>query len=135
MVSEITSYLTVCSTVEANNKENSKDLHYCLLVLGMLQQLVVSQITSLTIVYSIIDSGTDERKHKSSASLAFVRGIHQWPVNSPHKGPAMRKMFPIDDAIMKQWSLCPDFISHYKNLHDICIYSVMYKITTPPLTH
>ena len=23
---------------------------------------------------------------KSSGSLAFVRGIHRWPVNSPHKG-------------------------------------------------
>ena len=25
-------------------------------------------------------SGTDQRKHLSSASLAFVRGIHWWPV-------------------------------------------------------
>ena len=31
-----------------------------------------------------------------SASLAFVRGIHRWPVNSPHKGPATRKKFPFD---------------------------------------
>ena len=31
------------------------------------------------------------RKHQSSASLAFVRGIHRWPVNSPHKGPVTRK--------------------------------------------
>ena len=35
-----------------------------------------------------------------SASLAFVRGIHRWPVNSPHKGPVTRKMFPFDDVIM-----------------------------------
>ena len=27
-------------------------------------------------------SGADQRKHQSSASLAFVRGIHRWPVNS-----------------------------------------------------
>ena len=33
-------------------------------------------------------------------SLAFVRGIHRWPVNSPHKGPVTRKMFPFDDVIM-----------------------------------
>ena len=46
---------------------------------------MVSQITSLTIVYSAIYSGTDQRKHQSSASLVFVRGIHRWPVNSPHK--------------------------------------------------
>ena len=38
--------------------------------------------------------------HQSFASLAFVRGIHQWPVNSPHKGPVTRKMFPFDDVIM-----------------------------------
>ena len=41
----------------------------------------------------------DQRKHKSSASLAFVRGIHRWPVNSPHKGPVTRKMFSFDDVI------------------------------------
>ena len=29
-----------------------------------------------------------------------VRGIHRWPVNSPHKGPVTRKMFPFDDVIM-----------------------------------
>ena len=38
--------------------------------------------------------------HQSSASLAFVRGIHMWPVNSPHKGSVTRKMFPFDDVIM-----------------------------------
>ena len=45
-------------------------------------------------------SGTDQRKHQSSASLAFVRGIHRRPVNSPHKWPVTRKMFPFDDVIM-----------------------------------
>ena len=54
----------------------------------------------LTIVYSIVYSGTDQGKHQSSASLAFVRGIHRAPVNSPHKGPVTRKMFPFDDVIM-----------------------------------
>ena len=46
---------------------------------------MASQITSLTIVYSTVYSGVDQRKHQSSASLAFVRGIHRWLVNSPHK--------------------------------------------------
>ena len=62
---------------------------------------IVSQITSLTIVYSTVYSGADQRKHQSSASLAFVWGIHRRPVNSPHKGPATRKMFPFNDVIMK----------------------------------
>ena len=42
----------------------------------------------------------DQRKHQSSALLAFVRGIHRRPVNSPHKGPVTRKMFPFHDVIM-----------------------------------
>ena len=54
---------------------------------------MASQINSLTIVYSTVYSGADQRKHQSSASLAFVREIHRWPVNSPHKGPVTRKMF------------------------------------------
>ena len=62
--------------------------------------MMASQITSLTIVYSTVYSGTDQRKHRRSASLAFARGIHRWPVNSLHKGPVMRKKFPFDDVIM-----------------------------------
>ena len=59
-----------------------------------------SQITSLTIVYLTVSSGADQRKHQSSASLAFVRGIHRWPMNSPHKWPVTREMFPFDNVIM-----------------------------------
>ena len=54
---------------------------------------MATQITSLTIVYSTVYSGADKRKHQSSASPAFMRGIHRWPVNSPHKCPVTRKMF------------------------------------------
>ena len=57
-------------------------------------------IASLTIVYSPVFSGAYQREHQSSASLAFVRGINRWPVNSPHKGPVTQKMFPFDDVIM-----------------------------------
>ena len=62
---------------------------------------MASQITSLTIVYSSVYSGADQRKDQSSASLAFVRGIHRQPVNSLHKGPVTQKMFPFDDVIME----------------------------------
>ena len=61
---------------------------------------MASQITKLMIVYSAVYSGADQRKHQSSASLDFVRGIHRWPVNSPHKWPVTRKIFPFDDVIM-----------------------------------
>ena len=59
-----------------------------------------SQITSLTIVYSTVYSDADQRKNQSSESLAFGRGIPRGPVNSPHKWPVTRKMFPFDDVIM-----------------------------------
>ena len=60
---------------------------------------MASQITSLTIVYSTVHSDAD-KKHQSSASLAFVRGIYRGPVNSPHKWPVTGKMFPFDDVII-----------------------------------
>ena len=66
----------------------------------VMMSAMASQITSLTIVYSMVFSDADQRKHQSSASLAFVRGIHLWPVNSPHKGPVTLKMFPFGDVIM-----------------------------------
>ena len=71
--------------------------------------LMASQITSLTIVYSTVYSGADQRKLQSSASLAFVRGIHRGPVNSPHKRPVPRKMFPFDDVIMHRLALPMSF--------------------------
>ena len=61
---------------------------------------VASQITSLTIVYSTVWSDAGQGKHQSFELLAFVRGIHRGQVNSPHKGPVTRKMFPFDDVIM-----------------------------------
>ena len=66
---------------------------------------MASQITSLAIVYSTVYSGTDQRKHQISASLAFVRGIHRWPVDSPHQGPVTRKMVPFDYVIMCSYTL------------------------------
>ena len=66
----------------------------------VIMSAMASQITRLTIVYSVVYSVADQRKHYSSASLAFVRGIHRWPMNSPHKGSRTWKMFPFDDVIM-----------------------------------
>ena len=55
-------------------------------------------------------SGVDQRKHQSSAPLAFVWGIYRGPVNSPHKWPVTRKMFPFDDVTMPGIKLT---ISHH----------------------
>ena len=60
---------------------------------------MASEITGVPIVYSTVGSGKNERKHQISVSLAFVWEIHRWPVNSLHKGPVTRKMFPFDDVI------------------------------------
>ena len=70
--------------------------HYGDFIMGT----IASQITSLTVVYSTVYSDAVQRKHQSSASLAFVWGIHRGPVNSPHKWPVTRKMFPFDEVIM-----------------------------------
>ena len=56
---------------------------------------MASQFTSLTIVYSTVYSGADQRKHQSSASLAFVRGIHR----SPHKWPVRGKCFHLMTSV------------------------------------
>ena len=55
-----------------------------------------------SIVYSTVYSRRRSKNHQSSAPLVFVRRIHRWPVNSPHKGPVTRKMLPFDDVIMWQ---------------------------------
>ena len=77
-------------------------LYYDDVIMGAM----ASQIISLTIVYSTVYSYTDQRIHQSSASLAFMRGIHLGPVNSPHKWPITREMFPFDDVIIYIWYMC-----------------------------
>ena len=83
---------------------------------------IASQITSLTIVYSTVYPGAFQSKHQSSASLAFVWGIHRGPVNSPHKWPVTRKVFPFDNVIMNH---------HTSVINHICITSniTMFKPT------
>ena len=106
-------------------------IHYDDVIMTML----ASQITSLTVVYSIVYSGVNQRKHQSSASLAFVREIHRGPVNFPHKWPVTRKMFPFDDVIM----LCDEITDPLPNLQrynrewisNFIAYFTGYVITYP----
>ena len=97
--------------------------HYNYVTMGSM----ASQITSLTVVYSTFYSGADERKHQSSASLAFVSGIHRGPVNSPHKWPVTRKMFSFDVVIIFIVLIIHTYLSLYTHTHThthiyICIY-------------
>ena len=84
------------TTGSVNGQAPKNYIHYD----DVIMTTMASQITSLTVVNSTVYSDADQRKHQSSASLAFVWGIHRGPVNSPHKGPVTRKMFPFDDVIM-----------------------------------
>ena len=69
------------------SEENIPDcifvIHYSDVIMGA----IASQITRLTIVYSTVYSGADQRKHQRSASLAFVRGSHRW---IPHTNGQLR---------------------------------------------
>ena len=93
-------------------RSSSLPLHH----FDVIMSTMTSQITSLTIVYSTVYSGAVQRKHQSSASLAFVRGIHRWPVNSPHKGPVSRKMFSFDGVIMIRIFAILQVTSHVSNI-------------------
>ena len=74
---------------------------------------MASHITGISIVYSTVCSGKDQRKHQSSASLAFVRGIHRWPVISRTKGhwhgkcfhlmTSSCELFPLAENHALQW--------------------------------
>ena len=82
--------MTVCASCMSQSDDTWTLIqHY----INVIMSMIASQITSVLIACSTVCSGADQRKHQSSASLAFVKGIHRWPVNSPHKGPVMRKMF------------------------------------------
>ena len=98
-----------------NNYDVIWHTHKCDVIMGGM----ASQITSLTIVYWTIHSGADQGKHQSSESLAFVREIQRWPVNSPHKGPVTRKVFPFDDVSMAAHGLLP---SWHRNIPHIYVY-------------
>ena len=78
--------------------------HYSDAIMGVM----ASQISSLPIVLLNRLFSGDQTKHQNYASLAFVRGIQRWPVNSPHKWPVTRKMFPFDDVIMTQTAIWVD---------------------------
>ena len=82
-------------TVHENTGDFGEKCHYN----DVIMNAMASQITSLTIVYATVYSGSNQRKHQRPATLAFVRGIQRWPVNSPRKG-STRKNFPFDDVII-----------------------------------
>ena len=103
--------------------------------------LMVTQITSLTSAYSTAYSCANQRKHQSSASVAFVRGIHRWQVNSSYKWPVTRKMFPFDDVIVALWIFGSSFGGYFNgpqhfSVEQWCqrqIYFILTKINSAGL--
>ena len=89
-------HLLRCTMLQTAGKMMYTMFHYN----DVIMTAMASQITGVSIVYSTLCSDADQRKHQSSASLAFVRGVQWWPVNSAYKGPVTWKMFPFDDVIM-----------------------------------
>ena len=90
-----------------------RHIHYSDVIMGAM----ASQINSLTIVCSTVYSGADQRKHQSSESLAFVRGIYRWPVNSPHKWPGTRKCFHSMTLSCWWWRLGPMYTVFVHSWH------------------
>ena len=81
-----TNFVILAMTMKTGAK--SCHMHYSDVIMG-----TMAQITSLTSVYSTIYSSTDQWKHQSFASLAFVQGIHRWPLFSRTKGQKPGKCF------------------------------------------
>ena len=77
--------------------------HYCLCH-RLFRRLYKKKTSKLPV------TGPCIKRHQSSPSLALVREIHRWPVNSPHKWPVTRNMFPLDDVIM-----CHDYVIDNKS--------------------
>ena len=101
----------------------------------IIMSVMVSQITGLTIACATVYSGVDQRKHQSSALLAFVRGIDRWPVNTLHKGPVPQKIIPFDDVIMTKFTLkCDRKIMYWNGKDWIIQYDMITFLPTPKNT-
>ena len=76
----------------------------------VIMTMLASQITSLTVVYSTVYSDADQSKHQSSASLAFVWGIHRDRWIPRTKGQLRGKCFHL------MTSSCSDFARMQGNI-------------------
>ena len=61
--------------------------------------------------------GPASKRQKSPHYWPFVRGIHRWPVNFPHKGPVTQKQLPYDDVIIPRFKLCRHNTEQFRDWH------------------
>ena len=106
---------------------------------GDIMSAMASQITGVSIVCPTVCFSTDQRKHQSFASLAFMRGIHRWSVDSPHEGLVTRKMLPFDDVIVstakgsislerRLSETSSDFTQHFVVYFAFYTYELVYSV-------
>ena len=94
-------------------------LHY----IDVIMITMASQITSLTVVYSTVCSGVDQRKHQSSVSLAFVWGIHRDRWIPRTKGQLPGKCFHLVMSSWELWLFCiePSIFDIYSVPHCVAV--------------
>ena len=105
-----TSCCILCRILSTSISQSTVSLpnsHYS----DVIMSKVSSQIPGVSMVCSAVYLGVDQRKHQRSASVPFVRGIQRWHMNSPHKGPVARKMFPYDDVIVGSRQMLGEFLT------------------------
>ena len=103
------------SEIWVNTSHESTGIHYCDVIMGA----IASQITSLTVVYSTVYWDADQRKHQSSASLAFVWG------NSPGTGEFPAQMASNAENISIWWRHHVDDITTTKRRAYFMVYTVL----------
>ena len=99
-------YLCHCCAIR-NVVWNISQIHYSNVTMGAL----TSQITSLTIVYSTVYSGTEKKKTSKLRVSGLCVGNSPGPGDSQHKWLVTRKMFPLDEVIMIRVMRGPDCIN------------------------
>ena len=136
-------YPFITAQYEAGAMSGYSDLSFsntlilkCVRYSDVIMGAMASQTISITIVYFTVYSGADQRKHQSSASLASVRGIHRWPVNSPHKWPATRKCFHFmtsswilffGDGLASVWCKNFNWICDLQRRHMVALATLSYQ--------
>ena len=109
-----------CSKEHAGDVKNKWCLSAALSAIGLctchysnaIINAMASQITGVSIVYSTVLQAQIRENIKVPRHWQFVREIHRWPVNAPHKRPVTRKMFPFDDVILYHQSAVPALLTN-----------------------
>ena len=115
--------------------------------------VIACVMTSVSINCSPVCSGANQRIHQCSASLAFVRRINRWPVDSIHTGPVTQKMFPFDDDVIMRkrswdirnnsswhgnslaWMLLLGCVSYTFMLYNLAQWTKSFSVIFKPMPH